>query len=111
MQEIPDHALEASIARNLRFDTLVTSRQHQQARERLLLRAAAQTMLPPVPVLVEEPPTLLDHAHTLRHHTLRFLHLLLLDSSIYERARKPPRLHEFYNAHGRYAYSVIHLSA
>ncbi len=112
MRESPDPHLDAEIARVLKFKPTVTPLQKQNARERLLARAAEQTMLPPLSVEAPLPVTLLERACTLGQSTLRVLHFILLDSSMYERARCPsPRLYEFYNAHGRYTYSIIHMSA
>ena len=112
MQELPDQHLNAEIARALKFRPVVTPLQKQNARDRLLMRAAEQTMLPPLMVVETERIPLRERAQSLGYRTLRILHFLLLDSSMYERARCPsPRLYEFYNAHGRYAYTIIHMSA
>ncbi len=110
MQELREELFDADVARSMRFDSLVTPMQKHAAREQLLLRAAEQAMLSSL-ALPESRSPLRDHAYTLGQHTLRFLNLLLIDSSIYERARRPPRLYQYYNAHGRYAFSIIHMSA
>lgn len=123
MQESPDPSFNAAVSRGLKFQTLVTPSQQQNARERLLARAAEQTMLPPVeatemftPLQQEIYPvaqrSLRDHATLVGQHTLRFLQLLITDSSMYERARSPlPRFYQYYNAHERYAYTIIRMSA
>lgn len=110
MRESPDQQLDAAVVRSLKFRTLVTASQQQAARERLLRRAAAQTMLPPLQ-LVEPRPTLRDHASVIGRCTKRLLDWLITDSSAYERARRPPPFYQFYNAHGRYAFTIIHVSA
>lgn len=111
MQELPEQQFDAQIARTLKFKTIVTTTQQQSARERLLERAAEQTMLPPLTIEAVEPITLREHADTFCQRTLRVFHFLFTDSSMYERARRPPRFYEFYNPHGRYAFTIIHLSA
>ncbi len=123
MPELPDPLFDADIARGMKFNTTVTPVQRQNARDRLLALAAEQTMLPPldttaapVPVQAEVYPvaqrTLRDHAYMVGQHTLRILQFLITDSSMYERARKPsPLLYEYYNPHGRYAYTIIRMSA
>lgn len=113
MPESPElrfDATDASITRTLKFETLVTPRQHAAARDRLMRSAAVQTMLPPLET-DPEYATLRDRASLLGQHTLRILNFLLVDSSAYERARRPPLLYRHYNAHGRYAFSIIHMSA
>ena len=110
MPELRDKQLDADIARSLRFDTLVPPQRQQAARERLLKSAAEQAVLPPLAAPVAHSG-LRDHAQTLGQSTLRLLNFILVDSSIYERARRPPRLYEHYNTHGRYALSVIHMLA
>ncbi len=110
MQELRDKQLDADIARSLRFDTLVPPLRQQVAKELLLQRAAEQTMLPPLAAATVHSG-LRDHAHTLSQNTLRLLSLLIVNSSIYERARRPPRFYQHYNAHGRYALSIIHVLA
>lgn len=112
MPESPElrvDATDASITRTLKFETLVTPSQHAAARARLMRSAAAQTMLPAL--AADENATLRDRASNLGQHTLRFLNILLVDSSAYERARRSPRLYRHYNAHGRYAFTIIHMSA
>jgi hypothetical protein len=101
---------DATITRTLRFATLVAPRQHESAREALMLRAATQSMLPPLQA-DEESATLRDRASVIGQQTLRLLNILLVDSSVYERARRPPRFHKYYNVHGRYAFTIIHMSA
>ncbi len=110
MQELRDKQLDADIARSLRFDTLAPPVRQQLAREQLLRRAAEQTMLVPLPTPAARAG-LRDHALTLRQGTLRLLNLLIVDSRIYERARRSPCLYQHYNAHGRYAFAVIHMLA
>lgn len=113
MPESPELRLdvtEASISRTLKFETLVTPKQYASARQRLLLSAAAQTILPPLETDAELA-TLRDRASIFGQHTRRLLNFLLVDSSAYERARRPPRLYCHYNAHGRYAFTIIHMSA
>ena len=110
MQELRDKLFDADIVRTLRFDTVVTPAQRQYAKRELLRLAAEQTMLPPLTVS-EERAGFRSHAYTLGQHTLRFLQLLLVDASVYERARRPPRHYQYYNAHGRYAYTIIRMSA
>jgi hypothetical protein len=112
MQELPDQYLDAEITRALKFKPVVTPLQKQAARERLLMRAAGQTMLSPLIVAEEQPVSFREHVHVFRDRTLRVLQILLLDSSMYERARCPsPRFYEYYNPHGRYTFTIIHLSA
>jgi len=114
MLESPNEQFDADIARNLRFSTMVTPLQQQNAKARLLLCAAEQRVLPPLESVVQRATSraaLRDHIHTIGQHMLRLLNLLLLDSSIYERARKPPRLYQYYNAHGRYVFTIIRMSA
>lgn len=48
MQELPDQYLDTEITRTLKFKPVVTPLQKQAARDRLLTRAAEQTMLPPL---------------------------------------------------------------
>ncbi len=110
MQELRDKQLDADVARSLRFDTLVPPLRQQVAKELLLKRAAEQTMLLPLAAPAAHSG-LRDHAYTLSQGTLRLLNLLIVDSSIYERARRPPRLYQHYNTHGRYALSIIHVLA
>ncbi len=110
MQELREEQLDADITRSLRFDTLVPPARQQAAKELLLSRAAEQPMLPPLPA-VTASPGLRDHAQTISHGTRRLLSLLIVDSSIYERARRQPRLYQHYNAHSRYAFTVIHMLA
>jgi hypothetical protein len=123
MQESPDPSFDAALMRGMKFRTLVTPSQQQDARERLLALAAEQTMLPPLDATEVSLPvqeevytvsqrTLRDHAYTVGQHTLRILQLLITDSSMYERARLPsPLFYEYYNPHGRYAYTIIRMSA
>ncbi len=110
MPELRDKQLDADIARSLRFETLVPPLRQQVAREQLLKRAAEQAVLPPLAAPAARSG-LRDHAQTLSQGTLLLLNLLLVNSSIYERARRPPRLYEHYNAHGRYAIGIIHMLA
>ena len=108
MQEFRDHEFDAEVARKLKF--AVGPRQQQNARERLLRRASAQVILPALE-RAEEPATLRSMAAHVGQRTLRFLHFLVLDTRIYERARRPPLYYQYYNAHGRYAFTIIHMSA
>ncbi len=111
MPESPERYFEADVTRTLKFETLVTPRQQEAVRERLLSLAAAQTMLPPLAVDAERD-TLRDHATTLRYHTLRLLNLLIMDATAFERARHLPRFYQYYNnVHGRHFFSMIRMSA
>jgi hypothetical protein len=109
MRELPEQRFDAAITRTLKFDTLLPTIQQQSAKERLLRRAVVQTVLPPL--AIERPATLRDHASVIGQRTLRLLNLLIMDSSAYERARRPPLFYQFYNAHGRYAFTIINMSA
>ena len=113
MPELPDQPIDADIARTLKFDTRVTPVQREDARARLLRSAAAQTILPPVPISAPEVErvTLRDHAQLLREQGMRLLRFLLVDSTCYERARRPPTFFQYYNMHGRGAFTLIHVSA
>lgn len=112
MQELPDQYLDTEITRTLKFKPVVTPLQKQAARDRLLTRAAEQTMLPPLIMPQESSVSLRDQVDLFRERTRRVLQILLFDSSMYERARCPgPRFYEYYNPHGRYTFSIIHLSA
>ncbi|MEP7292321.1 MAG: hypothetical protein ABI835_11085 [Chloroflexota bacterium] len=111
MQELPDQQFDAQIARILKFKPVVTPVQRQTARALLLQRAADQAMLPPLTIAEAEPITFRDHAYTFGQRSLRVFHFLFTDSSMYERARRPPRFYEFHNAHGRYTFTVLHMSA
>nr|AUN37618.1 hypothetical protein [uncultured bacterium] len=113
MPELPDQPIDADIARTLKFNTRVTPAQREDARARLLRCAAEQTILPPAPVsaAVVERATLRDHADTFRQQGMRFLRFLLVDSTCYERARRPPTFFQYYNAHGRGAFTIIQVSA
>ncbi len=106
MLESPEERLDCDLARRLRFDTLITAEQQQQAKARLLLVAAAHTPLPPL--TAAEPVSLRQRLHTARHYAVRLLELLLTDTSVYERARRP---RPYYNIYGRYAFGVIYMSA
>lgn len=112
MQESPDRYLDAEIIRALKFKPVVTPLQKQAARERLLVRAAEQTMLLPLPVQEEQCLSPRRRAFLLKERAVRVLQILFFDSSMYERAHTPsPRLYQYYNPHGRYSFSIIHLSA
>ena len=111
MPESLDQHLEADIARTLKYNALVTPIQHEDARTRLLLSAAAQTALPPVKAA--EPVQLLPQAHTqaLREQMIRLWRFLVVDSICYERARRPQNFFQYYYMHGRGAYKIIHVAA
>jgi hypothetical protein len=110
MQEFLDQQFDADAARRLKHGVRVSAQQQHSAKERLLRRAAAQVVLPPLEV-VEQRATLRDHATAFGQHALRVLNWLLLDSKIYERARRPPPFYQYYNVHGRYQFTIIHMSA
>jgi hypothetical protein len=107
MSESLEERLDHDIARTLKFDTLFTAEQQRSAKERLLLAAAARTL----EVAVEEKVPLRQHILTLSRHTLRLLALLLTDTSVFERAGRPPRPKQYYNISGRYAFGMIYMSA
>ena len=68
MLELPEQQFDADIARTLKFSTLVTPLQQQNARERLLRCAAEQTILPPLETVAQRATlraALRDHIHTL----------------------------------------------
>jgi hypothetical protein len=113
MPELPDQQIEADIARTLKFNTLVTPIQREDARARLLRCAAEQTILPPAPVSASAVAraALRDHADSLRQQGMHLLRFLLVDSTCYERARRPPTFFQYYNAHGRGAFTIIQVSA
>jgi len=113
MPELPDQHLEADITRTLKFNTLVTPNQRENARARLLRTAAEQSILPPVKAVEPAPVSipLRDHAQMLRQQIARLWNFLLVDSTCYERARRPPSFFQYYNVHGRGAFTIIHVSA
>ncbi len=107
-----DQHLDADLRRALKFSAQVTPQQHQAARERLLRRAAVEQM----PLEVVAPPqlsyaALREHAETLRQYAVGFMNFLFVDTGAYERARRLPAHYRHYNVHGRYAFTVIHMSA
>ncbi len=108
--ELTDRQLNADLSRSLRFSTLVTPIQQQNAKARLLECAAQQIMLPPLEA-AERAPSLRDHADSLRHRTVRLFNLLVTDLHAYERAHRPPCFYQFYNPHGRHLFTIIHMSA
>ena len=111
MPESRDQQLEADIARTLKYNALVTPRQQQDARARLLNIAATQTVLPP-PVIAAAPARapLREHAHSFGQRMVSFYRFLMVDSICYERARRPPNFFQYYNAHRRGAFSIISVS-
>jgi hypothetical protein len=112
MPELPDHFLEADIARTLKFNAHVTPLQREDARARLLRSAAAQTVLPPVVVAAApERVFLREHAHSLGLWMVRVYRFMLVDFTCYERARRPPDFFQYYNVHGRGAFRIISVSA
>lgn len=110
MPESPDQHFGATITRTLRFGTLVTPRQQENAKERLLCCAASRAPLPALQSAGERA-TLRDHASVVTQCAIRLLNFVFVDSSAYERARRPPRFYQYYNAHGRYAFTAIPMSA
>lgn len=110
MQELRDKQFDADVVRGLRFDTVASPHRQRYVKEQLLLRAAEQAILPPLEE-TESRAGLRSCAYTIGQRTLRFLNLLLVDTSMYERARLPPRHYLYYNAHGRHAYTIIRMSA
>ena len=108
MPELTDQQLDADIARSLRFSTLVTPLQQYNAKERLLRKAAEQTVLEP---LAAERFTLRDHAHSFRERTRRLVNFLILDSVAYERVSRPLSYYRYYGGYGRYAFTLIRISA
>ena len=110
MPEFTDQQFDADVARRLKFSTLVTPCQQQNAREMLLHRAAEQVILPPLETIADHP-SLRTHVQTLRLRTLRIFNFLVMDSSAYERVRRPFGIYEYCTANGRYALAVIRLSA
>jgi hypothetical protein len=111
MRELPDQHLEADIARTLKFEAHVTLVQHDNARARLLKSAAAQTVLPPVMSAETAPNALRVHAQSFAQQIMRLMRFLLVDSTCYERARRPPSFSQYCNVHGRGAFTIIHVSA
>ena len=111
MPELLDQHIEADIARTLKFDARVTLVQRDNARARLLQSAAAQTVLPPVELFEAAPVPLRTHAQVFTQQVIRFLRFLLIDSTCYERARRPPTFSQYCNVHGRGAFTIIHVSA
>lgn len=110
MQESLDHEFDAEVARKLKFAVTPRQQQQQHAREQLLRRASAQTILPPQESAALQVSWRVCAAQ-FGQRTLRFLHFLVLDTRIYERARRPPLYYQYYNVHGRYAFTIIHMSA
>lgn len=111
MRESPDQHFDATVTRTLKFETLLPPSQQDAARARLLSRAAAQTMLPPLEAAAGERVTLRAHALVVRQRTRRLWNFLFVDAHVYERARRLPRFYQHYNVYGRRAYTVISLSA
>ena len=113
MPELPDQQIDADIARTLKFNTLVRPNQQQNARERLLRSASEQTVLSPVSVVVApaQSAVLRDYARVCRQQGMRLFRFLVVDSTCYERARRPPTFFQYYSAHGRGAFTIIHVSA
>ncbi len=112
MQELRDKQLEQDITRTLRFETLVTPAQQQAARERLLQRAAEQTVLSPALEEAESASRLLEAASLVKNRSLRLLHVLLIDSAALDRVpRKPVCFHYFLDTHGRFTRPILSLSA
>src|SRR4051812_29130432 len=110
MRESLDQQFDADAARKLKFAAQISSRQQHDAKERLMRRAAAQTILPPR-ALAAERTTLRAYAASLGQQTRRFVNFLLLDSTMYERARRLPPFYQYYNVHGRYEFTSVHMSA
>ena len=106
MRELSDQKFDAEMARRLKFSTLVTLRQQQVAKERLLCRAATQTMLPPLAPV--ERLSARDYALLLRFQVTRFLNVLVFDSSAYERANCPRRVYHFYTLSSRYSFTRLY---
>lgn len=112
MQELADKQLDQDIERTLRFESFVTPAQQVAARERLLQRAAQQTVLPPA--VVEEAPgsRLVEVAAQFKNRSLKLLQVLLLDSTAFERVpRKPVHFYYFLDTHGRFTRPILSLSA
>jgi len=112
MPELPDQLLDADIARTLKFNAHVTPLQREDARTRLLRSAAAQTVLPPVVVAATpEHISLREHAHSFARLMMRVYRFMMVDFTCYERARRPPDFFQYYNVHGRGAFTIISVSA
>lgn len=112
MPELLDQQLEADIARTLKYNTLVTPLQREDARARLLRSAAVQTVLPPVVVAAApERVSLRQHAHSFGRLMMRIYRFMMVDFTCYERARRPPDFFQYYNVHGRGAFTIISVSA
>ena len=112
MQELPDKQLDKDIERTLRFETLVTPTQQHAARERLLQRAAGQTVLPPAAADDEAFSRLVEVASLFKIRSLKLLHVLILDSTSFERVpRKPAHFYYFLDTKGRFTRPILNLSA
>ena len=111
MQELPDQQFEADIARTLKFDSLVTPLQREDARTRLLRSAAEQRVLPPVEAAMPARAPLREHAHSFGQWLIGLYRFWLVDFTCYERARRPLKFSQYYNTHGRGAFTIIHVSA
>ena len=111
MPELLDQHIDADIARTLKFSPSVTPAQRENARARLLRSAAQQTVLPPVQPVEAARVPLREHAHSFGQQLIRLWRFLLVDSTCYERARRPPTFFQYCNVHGRGAFSIIQVSA
>ncbi|MBI1255972.1 MAG: hypothetical protein GC204_00735 [Chloroflexi bacterium] len=111
MPELLDQQFEADIARTLKFDALVTPLHQEDARARLLRSAAEQIVLPPAEAVVPERAALREHAHSFRQWIISLYRFWLVDFTCYERARRPLKFSQYYNTHGRGAFTIIHVSA
>jgi hypothetical protein len=110
MRESLDQQFDADAARKLKFAVRASARQQHDAKERLMRRAAGQTILPSRETVAERA-TLRAYAVSLSQQTRRLLNFLLLDSTMYERARRLPPFYQYYNVHGRYEFTSVHMSA
>ena len=111
MPELLDQQLEADIARTLKFDALVTPLQQEDARDapaaqrRRTDRSATLRSGRPVRVPLRQ------HAHSVGQWLIGLYRFWLVDSTCYERARRPLKFSQYYNTHGRGAFTIIHVSA
>lgn len=103
MQDLPKSFIDEDIERSLRLTTPAPLMDRQkQARARLMCAAAAQPMLPPKRQSLSQ---------RMRAQLQRWYRLLVTDASVYERARRPPQFYQYYNAHNRFSFYIIRLSA
>jgi hypothetical protein len=108
MRELRDH-LDDDIRLALKFETRVSARQKQAAWERLQQRAAVQMILPPIETSAVPPRV--SWLSALRDGSLRLLNALLIDSSAFERARRPFPYVLFCDIQGRYVRPYVHFAA